>query len=99
MDPTTSQYESKDKGGDELVAQGAHVLPRVEEYQLYGSAVARVFGQLEVNRTKTVGVRRTVKGKRNQASLDRARALVDEGTYSVDIDVTSGGESEWSESE
>ena len=58
-----------------------------------------MFGQLEVNRTKTVGVRRTVKGKRNQASLDRARALVDEGTYPVDIDVTSGGESEWSESE
>ena len=83
MRPETGEYEKLDKEGDELILQGKYVILRAQEAQMFGIQVARVFGQLEVKRTKKNGILRSVDSLRNQQSLQRARELVGKGTHLV----------------
>ena len=96
MDPTSSSgdHEATDESGSEIKFQGEYALPRIEEVSLFSERVARVFGQLEVKRTKHNGVRRGVGSTRNEASLTRARELVESGVYAIDTAITSGDDTD-----
>jgi hypothetical protein len=96
MDPTSSsgEYKATDESGSEIKFQGEYALPRIEEVSLFSERVARVFGQLEVKRTKHNGVRRGVGSTRNEASLTRARELVESGVYAIDTAITSGDDTD-----
>ena len=56
-----------------------YVHPRVEEVEMFGEEVAKVFGRLEVVRTGMNGVARAVGKPRNSKAVRTAIAYVEAG--------------------